>query len=122
MPRAVRLAGLTLLLKRCLNYAFIRTEQMEIDTITMEVSINRERTRITSAYKPPSRKLLKEDLLEGSAPKVIIADFNCKSPQLNCTGQNTDGAKLIRFTEDPTCLPLNLGIPQILDIVVLKRV
>ena len=69
--------------------------------------------------------------MEGTTPKICIGDFNCKSPLWNSRAENRNGKKLKDFAEKqnaivigpelPTYLAFGRGIPDVIDIAILKK-
>lgn len=127
--------GVAILVNRGLDHAFIKHEETEIDGVTIDIRINNYLTRITSAYKPPNDALNELDiidLLDGRQPKIITGDLNCKNPIWNSTVENRDGTRLQEYVtnlggivigpEEPTYLPSARGLPQVLDIVIMKNI
>lgn len=101
-----------------------------IETITIEIEVEKKPLRITSAYSPRPSIHFKRDIQQitsSNEPFMIFGDFNALHPAWNCQNTNTAGKSLydlqlkndfiIYNTPDHTHFPHSGRTPSTIDLL-----
>ena len=132
--RDSRGGGVAVLIKKSIKHYFKPTKLKNIEAVTIMVNTEIGELKIVTAYLPPDKKLLKDDLNEinnYSGSYIIMGDLNARNTAWNCITSNDKGNKLLEFCvknklsisapEKATHYPKR-GLPSIIDVFLMKNI
>lgn len=128
--------GVALVIKNNIEHYLIKVpELINIEAIGVIVQHASKNVLVISAYLPPEKKLINQDLhklLSLHTHVLILGDLNCKHVSWNCPTNNQNGKILLdfclshnlnlNFPAEPTHYPFNLAHrPSIIDLMITKN-
>jgi endonuclease/exonuclease/phosphatase family metal-dependent hydrolase len=95
--------GVAILIKKNIkHYQSTLSNITNIEATAIIISTERHDIKIISAYNPPNKKILQEDisLLFQGMPTILLGDLNSKHQTWGCQKTNPNGNKLHKFTSE----------------------
>lgn len=90
--------GVAIAIRSSINHKFVSSiKTQHIETLTIEISVNKNPMKISVAYNPKASIHFKSDLqrmTNMSEQFMIFGDFNAHHPSWNCCKMNTSGKSL----------------------------
>lgn len=130
--------GVAILIKKKItHHSIFLPELSNLEATAIKLNLeNGSSLIVASAYKPPNRRLLKQDIdiiFSFNLPTLLFGDLNCKNQLWGCRSTNPNGNRLYQIISDtpitviapdePTFYPTqNNYMPDVLDIILQKSV
>ena len=126
--------GVAILVKKSIQHYYVPLNLENIEAVAICISTTIGEIKIISAYLPPDKSLLINDLVKiknHTGPFILMGDLNARNTAWNCITSNSKGKVLVDYCtknniqlltpEKPTHFPKR-GLPSIIDMFLLKNI